>query len=485
MKTGRNDPCPCGSGKKYKHCCLNPVLSEPGDPADLAWRRMRRVLEGYPAEMLRFVKNAYGPEAIYEAWEEFTLFDKTVFSADTPHMQVFMPWFFHHWSPDAAETSVRDRDLHEVVPTRAYLRKKAARLDPLLRGYLEACVAAPFTFYDILRSDPGRGFRLRKIMTGAEQEIAERSASKTAQEGDILFGQVAEAGAVVLLEACAPYFIKPIHKPRIIELRRRLAPKDDLFGRELLREHDVALRGLYFELVALILDRPLPKLQNTDGEPLSLQRLVFDIDSPQQAFDALKHLALDQTEEDLLEDAKPDAGGALRRVSFDWKKAGNRVHESWNNTVLGKMEIDGKRLTAEVNSQERAATLRGLIEKALGERARHRATRIQSVGKLLSEARSSGGAGKPEADREQQALAELPEVKAKIAEMMEQHYASWVNQKIPALGNRTPLEAVKDQDGREMVEALVLQIERDGRSMAPPLDAAIVRRLRERLGLTD
>ncbi|MBR2386384.1 SEC-C domain-containing protein [bacterium] len=20
---GRNDPCPCGSGKKYKNCCLN------------------------------------------------------------------------------------------------------------------------------------------------------------------------------------------------------------------------------------------------------------------------------------------------------------------------------------------------------------------------------------------------------------------------------------------------------------------------------
>ena len=23
MKIGRNDPCPCGSGKKYKKCCLN------------------------------------------------------------------------------------------------------------------------------------------------------------------------------------------------------------------------------------------------------------------------------------------------------------------------------------------------------------------------------------------------------------------------------------------------------------------------------
>ena len=22
-KIGRNDPCPCGSGRKYKRCCLN------------------------------------------------------------------------------------------------------------------------------------------------------------------------------------------------------------------------------------------------------------------------------------------------------------------------------------------------------------------------------------------------------------------------------------------------------------------------------
>lgn len=21
-KVGRNEPCPCGSGRKYKHCCL-------------------------------------------------------------------------------------------------------------------------------------------------------------------------------------------------------------------------------------------------------------------------------------------------------------------------------------------------------------------------------------------------------------------------------------------------------------------------------
>ncbi|HHX66152.1 MAG TPA: hypothetical protein GX702_14840, partial [Chloroflexi bacterium] len=26
-KVGRNDPCPCGSGKKYKNCCLRQGLS--------------------------------------------------------------------------------------------------------------------------------------------------------------------------------------------------------------------------------------------------------------------------------------------------------------------------------------------------------------------------------------------------------------------------------------------------------------------------
>ena len=42
-KVGRNDPCPCGSGKKYKKCCLNATrLEEPSsewpevDLADLA-----------------------------------------------------------------------------------------------------------------------------------------------------------------------------------------------------------------------------------------------------------------------------------------------------------------------------------------------------------------------------------------------------------------------------------------------------------------
>ena len=38
--------------------------------------------------------------------------------------------------------------------------------------------------------------------------------------------------------------------------------------------------------------------------------------------------------------------------------------------------------------------------------------------------------------------------------------------------------------GREAVDTLVLQVERDGERMAPPLDPEIARRLRQRLGLS-
>ena len=30
QKLGRNDPCPCGSGKKYKHCCGAPQAAQQG-----------------------------------------------------------------------------------------------------------------------------------------------------------------------------------------------------------------------------------------------------------------------------------------------------------------------------------------------------------------------------------------------------------------------------------------------------------------------
>ena len=112
MNPGRNDPCPCGSGKKYKHCCLNAANSTADSPEMLTWRRIRRALDGLPNTMLRFAVETFGPTALEEAWEEFVMntdLEYSEFDPKTPHIQLFMPWFFHCWSPEMARNGRRCR----------------------------------------------------------------------------------------------------------------------------------------------------------------------------------------------------------------------------------------------------------------------------------------------------------------------------------------------------------------------------------------
>jgi hypothetical protein len=246
----------------------------------------------------------------------------------------------------------------------------------------------------------------------------------------------------------------------------------------MLRDRDLELLECYHEMMDRLLRRRLPELRNTDDEPLEMHRLVFDIDSPQVAFDALKGLDFDRSEEELLESAERDAAGELKRIQMDWKVPGNRVHQEWTNTVFGRIEIKGRQLIAEVNSAGRARTFKGLVEEHLGSRARFRADRIGTIEQVLSE-RTSRAAAEEDAE-----LAEVPEVQAQVQELMAAHFERWVSEKIPALDGRTPLEAVRDEpEGRENVVALVIDAERMAREMRPPVEEAVLRRVRERLGL--
>lgn len=62
MKPNRNDPCPCGSGKKYKQCCLKTEQVQPED--DFLWRRIRRAIEGSPPQLLSFGGSHFGQKAL-------------------------------------------------------------------------------------------------------------------------------------------------------------------------------------------------------------------------------------------------------------------------------------------------------------------------------------------------------------------------------------------------------------------------------------
>ena len=479
MKLRRNAPCYCGSGKKYKHCCLNagavPVTVTA--PADLTWHRLRALLVGYPTDMMRFIVEAYGPFALHEAWAAFTGDDEPEYDPDTPLMQLFMPWFFHSWTPDPFDTEVVDESLHDVPPTKAYLAAKGDQLDPVLRRYLESLLTAPFTFFEVLACNPGTGMTLRDVMTREEHAVTERSASQGMRAGDLLFGQLASVDRLTMLEASNGFAIPPMEKAPIVELRAQIASAYPAITHHVLRDWDFELIELFHEIADRLFNPELPILQNTDGEPISPHKLVFDLNlSPQTAFDALKHLALDESDEDLLADARRDADDKLTGVRFCWKKRGNNKHAEWDNTVLGWIEIDGRRLVAEVNSEPRADAIRNQIETALREDVRYRASEIQSPEKIMADL-AAGGAP-PE---ERNALAELPEVREKISAMMAAHWEHWVDQPIPMLGNQTPMEAVKNPDRREIVESIVIQAERDGPRLQT--DDIVFRRLRERLGL--
>ncbi len=176
------------------------------------------------------------------------LWDEDVFEPDERRLQLFMPWFFHRWPPDPADTALRDPTLHDVPPTQAYLARRGRSLDPLLRSYLDACTKAPLSFHEVLRCDPGRGARLRDVMTGQEFEVTEHSASRSLQRGDIVFGQVVEISGHALLEASGPFAIPPLHKASIVELRARISSAGDLIASESLRDFDFETLELYHEI---------------------------------------------------------------------------------------------------------------------------------------------------------------------------------------------------------------------------------------------
>jgi hypothetical protein len=77
----------------------------------------------------------------------------------------------------------------------------------------------------------------------------------------------------------------------------------------------------------------------------------------------------------------------------------------------------------------------------------------------MNNAGDSTGDG-PEKDLSQEELMQVPEIREKMEKILVSHWEDWVDQKIPALSGKTPRKAVKTDDGRESVEALLADAER-------------------------
>jgi hypothetical protein len=454
-KIGRNDRCPCGSGKKYKHCCLSgyaPSINQ-------VWARQHEESDRLTQELTRFALRKFG-EQIQEAWQDFNMCDvPRPLEEAAEERQIFMPYFLFQWDPDGGRSTARRQG---GVVARWYMLEKSKQLTAMQRMFLEQATTQPLSFYEVLWNEPGERLGVWDVLIGGETEVIEHSGSRKLRPGDLLFAQIWHEPELSVFGSMAPFCFTPDSKIEVIELRKKLKKKIARQNRyltphDLLRYADL-IRATYLN----IRDRLIlpPVLCNTDGDPLRFHTLTFRVESAESAFDALAPLAAGRSREELLEDAELDQNGKLQKVDVDWIREGNRKFKSWDNTILGHIKISEGRVTADVNSENRAKRLRKEIEKRLGPTAVHEHTLVQTIEEMRKNTPRENAEDKQRREAEMEAMLRDPDVRQQMQAFMQKQAEDWVQQKIPALGGRTPLEAVRDSDGREMVETLLLGWER-------------------------
>jgi len=443
------------------------------------WARQHEESDRLTGELTRFALRKFG-ERIYEAWQDFNMRDvpKPLEEA-ADERQIFMPYFLFQWNPDARRTTARGQG---GVVVRWYMLEKSKQLTAMQRMFLAQATTQPLSFYEVVWNEPGERMRVWDVLIGGETEVIERSGSRHLRPGDLLFAQIWHQPELAVFGSMAPICIPPDKKIEVIELRnklkKRIAKKNRyLAPHDLLRYADL-IRATYLDIRDRLFAPPV--LCNTDGDPLLFHTLTFRIESAEAAFDALAQLAVGHSREELLDDAELSDDGKLRKVDIDWIKEGNRKFKTWDNTILGHIKISEGHVIAEVNSENRAKRLRKEIEKRLGAMVAHESTLAQT----LEQMRKNTPVNAEEAElheAEMEAILADPEARKFLQATMQKQVESWVHEKIPALGGRTPLEAVRDPDGKEMVEALLLGWEgRDEADVSPNQirpDIGVIRRL--------
>jgi hypothetical protein len=411
--------------------------------------------------MIRYVRDNHEDLAL-DAWEDFHLGKVTRrFSWTADEQMIFMPYFLFHWNPEFVGRRKKALPDGGVI-AHSFLRANGSGLSDLQRQILDQAMKQPVSFYQVLASKPGESFQLADVLTGSQSDVRERMASQQAKPGDLLYGSVWTLPGITVLGCSAPIKIPLSRKAEIIDLRkrlrRRIARQDrPLSAEDLLRYAD-EIRATYL-LIRDSFNTP-PKLCNTDGDPLVFHTLTFQIESAESALEALAPLAEGWSKQELLDDAEFDEVGRLRSVAFDWLKKGNSRISSWDNTVLGSIKISEHSLVAEVNSRKRAKRLRAEIEKRLGASATHQSTIAQTVDEMLAKSSKPDRARVKIDEETVDDILRDPEVRKQIHEKLQKQIEAWAYERIPVLGGRTPMQAVRDPDGREIVESLLLDWER-------------------------
>ena len=195
-----------------------------------------------------------------------------------------------------------------------------------MHGWPEEACSQPFSFFMVRDAKPGARMTIRDLLLKREFDVHERRASRILEKGSIIYTSVVTLDGDSIMLGCAPYSFAPSYSGLFLDLREEMAD-DEAWGPELLRRRDIELRGVYFDIREDLLDPRLPVMQNTDGDPLQLTKLYYELNcTPQEARDAFAPLALGLGDHGT---PKTDKDGQLVSTAFPWAKADNASHAQW------------------------------------------------------------------------------------------------------------------------------------------------------------
>ena len=438
-RVGRNDPCPCGSGRKYKKCHL--PLDEQQDVASRVQDAHHDLSERLVGKLREFAMSRFG-----DAWGGFAA--DFVDSAEA--LQLSGPWSVYHYCVDGM--SVLDR----------YLEEQGQHLPRAARAWLAAQQAAWLSVWEVTQVEPGSSVTLRDLLADETRLVREVSGSQTLVVRDALLGRVVDYDGASLLCGVHPRPLPPLDAADVVRRargrlrRKRAVPverlRDEAFGRYLIKrwEETVAEADVRWETPT--------DLRNTAGDPILLTTDHFEIGPGMRPAVEAKLAALEGVE-------PPDP--AEDPPVYVFLRPGNPLHPSWETTMIGQARIVDGSLRLETNSRTRADALRERVEAACGDGVRHRAR--EHTDPLSHKA--------PFAERDQ-AIESLPDEAQQLAlEFKQRHYRDWLDQPIPALAGKTPREATRTAKGRAVVDVLLKDMEnREQRSAGDaPFDFSVLR----------
>ncbi len=151
----------------------------------------------------------------------------------------------------------------------------------------------------------------------------------------------------------------------------------------------------------------------------------------------------------------------------------------WDNTIIGRIVIAGKRMRVESNSARRADSLRASLVSHLGGLVKHRLRDETSQDELFRLVESM-----PNRERDIRVPPPTEEMTAIMKALKERHMSAWPDMEIPALGGLTPREAAKRPRSRADLELLLREMEMQ-EARLPEGERFDVSGLRETLGMSE